>query len=329
MFGEVWVYAECREGKLLDVSIELLEGGRKLADKIKVPLASLLITDNIGNMASELISYGSDKVYFIEHPLLKLYQSDLYTDILAKAIVKYNPEVLLIGATSIGMDLAPRVAARIKTGLSAHIVGLDINEQGILRQIVPGFGGGVMAVVTCPKTRPQIATVRPGVLAKPEKREKSGDILPINVDVDERKLKAKTLMIVEERPMFKQLEEAEIVIGVGLGACKPGTFKLVEELAEISGAALGGSRPAFDEGYIKDNQMIGQSGRTVRPKLFMSLGASGAMQYVVGFMDSKVIVAINKDESAPIFKMCDIGIVGDLNEILPALIEEVKQLKRI
>jgi electron transfer flavoprotein alpha subunit len=328
MPGEVWVYAECRDGRLMDVSIELLGGGRRLADKAKASLASIILTDNVGSLANELISYGADKVYVVEHPLLKTYQSDLYTDALSEAVSKYNPEILLIGATSIGMDLAPRVAARLKTGLSAHVVGLDIDEHGILKQVVPGFGGGVMAVVTCPKARPQMATVRPGVLPKPEKTDRRGEIIAVNVKISEDRIKAKTLKIVEEKPLGKPLEEAEIVVGVGLGGCKPDTFNLIKELAETLGAAIGGTRPAVDEGYITENQMIGQSGKTVRPKIHIALGASGAMQYMVGVMDSKTIVAVNKDPNAPIFKMCDIGIVGDLNDVLPILIEEIRQLRK-
>ncbi|MEM1545702.1 MAG: electron transfer flavoprotein subunit alpha/FixB family protein [Candidatus Methanomethylicia archaeon] len=328
MSGEVWVYAECRSGRLMDVSIELINGARKIADKIKSSTASIILTDNVGQLADELISYGVDKVYVVEHPLLRLYQNDLYTDIICEAVLKYNPEILLIGATSIGMDLAPRIAARLKTGLSAHIVGLDIDENGILKQIVPGFGGGVMAVVTCPKARPQIATVRPGVLAKPEKTSKKGEIINFKTEISEEKIKARTLEIVEEEPLGKPLEEAEIVVGVGLGGCKPETFKLIRDLAETLGAAIGGTRPAVDEGYIKEDQMIGQSGKTVRPKIHIALGVSGAMQYMVGVMDSKTIIAVNKDPNAPIFKMCDIGIVGDLNDVLPILLEEIKQLRK-
>jgi electron transfer flavoprotein alpha subunit len=328
MPGEVWVYAECRSGRLMDVSIELIGGGRRIADKIKAQLASIILTDNVGYLANDLISYGVDKVYTVEHPLLKLYQSDLYTDIICKAVLQYSPEILLIGATSIGMDLAPRVAARLKTGLSAHVVGLDVDEYGVLKQIVPGFGGGVMAVVTCPKAKPQMATVRPGVLAKPEKTIRRGEIISIKAEISEEMIKARTLEIIEEKPLGKPLEEAEIVVGVGLGGCKPDTFNLIKELAETLGAAIGGTRPAVDEGYIKEDQMIGQSGKTVRPKIHIALGASGAMQYMVGVMDSKTIIAVNKDPNAPIFKMCDVGIVGDLNDVLPRLIEEIKKLRK-
>ena len=329
MPGEVWVYAECRGGELMDVCIELIGGARRIADKIKSLVASIILTDSIGSLANELISYGVDRVYVVEHPLLRLYQSDLYTDIICRAVQQYNPEILLIGATSIGMDLAPRVAARLKTGLSAHIVGLDVDESGILRQIVPGFGGGVMATVTCPKAKPQIATVRPGVLAKPEKTSRRGEITTIKTEISEEEIRAKTLEVVEEKPLGKPLEEAEIVIGVGLGGCRPETFKLIGDLAETLGAAIGGTRPAVDEGYIREDQMIGQSGKTVRPRIHIALGVSGAMQYMVGVMDSGIIIAVNKDPNAPIFKMCDVGIVGDLNDVLPILIEEIKQLRKI
>ena len=324
--GEVWVFAEQRNGILQDVSIELLNPGRKIADTLNTKLSAILLCSKTGNLADELISYGADKIYVVENKLLEYYQSDLYTYVIAKLCEEYKPEVLLIGATYIGMDFAPRVAARLKTGLSAHIIGLEIDPKTkLLKQIVPGFGGGVLAVVTCPNTKPQMATVRPGVFTKPEKRGREGEIVKVDIPLTEDIIKAKTLKMVQEIPKGKKLEEAEVVIGIGRGACKSEIMKNVYELAEILGAAIGGTRPALDEGYIKEDQMIGVSGKTVRPKLHIALGVSGAMQYMSGVLDSKVILAINKDPNASIFKLSDIGIVGDLKEVLPILIEELRK----
>lgn len=327
MAGEVWVFAEQRNNVIQDVSVELLNPGRKIADELGVNLCSVLLGHNLGNLPDELIEYGADRVYVVEHPLLAIYQSDAYTHVLSELCRRYSPDVLLVGATFIGMDLAPRVAARLRTGLSAHIVGLEVDkETKLLKQIVPGFGGGVMAVVTCPKTKPQMATVRPGVFTKPEKSPgREGEVVKVEVPIDESMIKAKTIKMVQERPAGKQLEEAEVVIGIGMGACNPEIMRHVGELAKILGAAIGGTRPAVDEGYIKEDQMIGVSGKTVRPQLHIALGISGAMQYMTGVMGSKVILSINRDPNAPIFQMSDIGIVGDLKDVLPKLVEELKK----
>lgn len=330
MAGEVWVFIEQRENIIQDVSIELLNPGREIADSLGTSLAGVILGHNIKELSSEVISYGADKVYVVEDELLRLYQSDAYTYVLAELCRKYKPDILLIGATYIGMDLAPRVAARLKTGLSAHIVGLEVDrETGLLKQIVPGFGGGVMAVVTCPKTKPQMATVKPGVFTKPGKRDREGEVIEEDIKVPPDIVKSKTIKLVQKRPVGKRLEDSDIIIGIGLGACNPEIIKYVNELAEILGAAIGGTRPAVDEGYIKEDQMIGVSGKTVRPQLHIALGISGAMQYMTGVLDSKVILSINKDPNAPIFKISDIGIVGDLKKVLPILIKELREYLRI
>ena len=326
MKGEVWVFIEQRNNIIQDVSIELLNPGRDIASALNVPLAGVLLGENVEKLANEIISYGADKVYIVDNNLLSIYQSDAYTYVLTQLCKKYNPDILLVGATYIGMDLAPRVAARLRTGLSAHIVGLEIDkETGLLKQIVPGFGGGVMAVVTCPKTKPQMATVKPGVFMKPQKVEREGQIIKEDMEIPKNIIKAKTIKLIQEKPVGRRLEESDIIIGIGMGACNPEIMKYVNELAELLGAAIGGTRPAVDEGYIKEDQMIGVSGKTVRPKLHIALGISGAMQYMTGVLDSKVILSVNKDPNAPIFEMSDIGIVGDLKKVLPILIEELKQ----
>ncbi len=329
MTGDVWVFTEQRNGRLLEVSFELLGGGRKIAEKLNVSLVAVMFGFNVENLAKELISYGADKVYLVENPALNVYQHDVYAKVLTDLAVKHKPEVLLLGATSVGRDLAPRVAAKLKTGLCAHITDLVVGEDGILRQVVPGFGGNVMAVVTCPKTKPQMATVRPGVFRKLEKDEnRKGEIEKVSVDVDLEKLPIVTLKMVEEPPKEKPIEQAEVIVAAGWGVRSKESFKLVQELANVLGAGLGGTRPILDEGLIHESQMIGQSGKIVRPKLYVGVGVSGEMHHTIGILNSDIIVAINNDPNAPIFEFVDIGIVGDANEVLPILIEKLRKKEK-
>jgi len=324
----VWIFAEQRKGKLLDVSLELLGGGRELANKLGVDLSAILFGHDVSKLAKELIAYGADNIYLINHPLLEFYQSDAYAKVMTDLVNQHKPEILLVGATAIGMDLAPRVAVKLETGLSAHVVKLEIDEKRQLRQIMPGFGGKVMAVVVCPNRRPQMTTVRPGVFRKPARDEsRRGDIVKVEVDITEDDLRARTIQLVEEKPKEKPLEGAEIVVAGGWGMRAVGGFKPVRELAELLGASVGGTRPALDEGWIVEEQMIGQSGKTVRPKLYIGLGISGEMHHTVGILDSEVIVAVNNDENAPIFQVADVGIVGDLRDVLPHLLKEFERTR--
>jgi len=324
----VWIFAEQRKGKLLDVSLELLGGGRELANKLGVDLSAILFGHDVSKLAKELIAYGADNIYLINHPLLEFYQSDAYAKVMTDLVNQHKPEILLVGATAIGMDLAPRVAVKLETGLSAHVVKLEIDEKRQLRQIMPGFGGKVMAVVVCPNRRPQMTTVRPGVFRKPARDEsRRGDIVKVEVDITEDDLRARTIQLVEEKPKEKPLEGAEIVVAGGWGMRAVGGFKPVRELAELLGASVGGTRPALDEGWITEEQMIGQSGKTVRPKLYIGLGISGEMHHTVGILDSEVIVAVNNDENAPIFQVADVGIVGDLRDVLPHLLKEFERTR--
>jgi len=327
-FKGVWIFAEQRKGKLLDVSLELLGGGRELANKLGVDLSAILFGHDVSKLAKELIAYGADNIYLISHPLLEFYQSDAYAKVMTDLVNQHKPEILLVGATAIGMDLAPRVAVKLETGLSAHVVKLEIDEKRQLRQIMPGFGGKVMAVVVCPNRRPQMTTVRPGVFRKPARDEsRRGDIVKVEVDITEDDLRARTIRMVEEKPREKPLEGAEIVVAGGWGMRAVGGFKPVRELAELLGASVGGTRPALDEGWIVEEQMIGQSGKTVRPKLYIGLGISGEMHHTVGILDSEVIVAVNNDENAPIFQVADVGIVGDLRDVLPHLLKEFERTR--
>ena len=323
----VWTFAEQRHGKLMDSSLEMLGGGRKIADKLKTMLAAVLFGHNVKNLAKELIAYGADKVYVADNSLLSFYRSEAYSTILADLIRQYNPEILLFSATAIGRDLAPRVAAKVKTGLTADCVKLDVNEQRQLLQIVPAFGGNVMATVVCPKHKPQMATVRPGVMKSLDRDEgKHGEIVKVSTNLREEDMKTKIVEVIMEKPKVLPIEGADVVVAGGWGVGGAENWKLIEGLAEALGGAVGATRPAVDEKWALEDQMIGVGGKTVRPKLYIGAGISGALQHTVGIQDSKVVVAINKDPNAPIFKGADFGIIGDLREIIPCLVNEIKKL---
>ena len=323
----VWIFAEQRHGKLMGSSLEMLGGGRKIADKLKSMLAAVLFGYNVENLAKELIAYGADKVYIADNTLLSFYRSEAYSTILADLIKQHNPEILLFSATAIGRDLAPTVAAKVKTGLTADCVKLDVNEQRQLLQIVPAFGGNVMATVVCPKHKPQMATVRPGVMKSLDRDEsRHGEIVKVGTRLKEEDMKIKIVEVVTEKPKVLPIEGADVVVAGGWGVGSPENWKLIEELAEALGGAIGATRPAVDEKWALEDQMIGVGGKTVRPKLYIGAGISGALQHTVGIQDSKVVVAINKDPNAPILKGADFGIVGDLREIIPCLVNEIKKL---
>ena len=323
----VWIFAEQRHGKLMDSSLEMLGGGRKIADKLKTMLAAVLFGHNVENLAKELIAYGADKVYVADNSLLSFYRSEAYSTILADLIRQHNPEMLLFSATTVGRDLAPTVAAKVKTGLTADCVKLDVNEQRQLLQIVPAFGGNVMATVVCPKHKPQMATVRPGVMKSLDRDEsRHGEITKVSTSLSEEDMKIKIVEVIIEKPKVLPIEGADVVVAGGWGVGSAENWKLIEELAEVLGGAVGATRPAVDEKWALDDQMIGVGGKTVRPKLYIGAGISGALQHTVGIQDSRVIVAINKDPNASIFEAADFGIIGDLREILPCLVKEIKKL---
>jgi len=325
-FKGVWVVAEQRKNRLMDISLELLGGGRELSNKLGKELAAVLLGYRIENLARELIAYGGDKVYLVDAPQLELYQSDIYAKILAGLIRQYKPEIVLFGATTIGRDLAPRVAAKLRTGLTADCVNLSIDEEHQLVQTVPGWGGNLMVNCLCKNHRPQMATVKLGVMEKcSEDDSRSREILRVKVNIKNSDIKAKTIEMVEEEPKEVPLEKADVIVAGGWGMRSIENFRLLEKLAEVLGGVIGGTRPAVDKGWISEERMIGQSGKIVRPKLYIGAGISGAMHHTVGIKDSKIIVVINNDPQAPIFAAADFGIVGDLREVLPCLIEEFKK----
>ncbi|MDD5722340.1 MAG: electron transfer flavoprotein subunit alpha/FixB family protein [Syntrophales bacterium] len=325
---QVVVWAERRDGRITDVSLETLQKATRLAKALNGSVAAILIGDTCRTSAEELIHYGADRVWLIEDHRLDLYQSDLYAKIVTDIIAEAKPEIVLMGGTSIGMDLAPRVAAKLKTGLTAHCIDLyieNIDGRDQLIPVVPGWGGQLMVKITCPDHRPQMATVRPGVMDRGRvDTSRSGEIIPVAPTIRESDFRAKTLEMVKEEEKETLLEDAQIIVSGGFGLYGSGGFEPVERLASALHGEVAGTRPAFDQGWIPESRMIGQSGRTVRPGLFVSVGASGAMHYTTGFLKAKVIVAIDKNPIAPIFDIADFGIAEDLSRIIPCLIEQLE-----
>jgi electron transfer flavoprotein alpha subunit len=328
-YSGIWVYAEQRNGKLLDSGPELLGEARKIADKRGQELAAVVLGHNIANLAGELAEYGADKVYVADSPVLENYLCEAYAPVLEEMIRQYNPEVFVIAGSTLGMDLAPRVAAKVNTGLAAHAVGLDVDDNGCLKAFVPSFGGSIMASITCAVHRPQMATIPPGFLKKPEKQEgKKAEVVNVEVKILQKDLHTKVLQVMREESRVKPLESAEVVVAGGYGVGSKENWKMVEDLAASLGGSIGATRPACDEGWaVQDEQMIGQSGKTVHPNLYIGIGVSGIIHHLIGIQDSKKIVAINRDKDAPIMKAADYAIVADYKEVVPALIEEFKKLK--
>ncbi len=318
----VWVFAEERDGGLLPVALELLSKGREIADKLKVELAAILFGYNIRHLVPELGAYGADKVYLADDPILTNYRGEPYASLMQNLIEQYKPEIVLIGASSFGLDLAPRVAVKVNTGLSAHCCGLDINQKGQLVAQVPGFGGSIMASIICPDHRPQMATVRPGFFQPQRKAGHAPSVIEVKVNLREEEIATKVIKVFPQPPKSPPIESAEIIVAGGYGVGSKEKWQMIEELAKVLGGRVGATRPPCDEGWAGEEQMIGQSGKTIRPKLYVGIGISGAMHHVVGIKDSKVIVAINKDPKAPIFQACDFGIVASFDEITPHLIKE-------
>lgn len=321
----IWVFAEQRHSKLKSVTYELLSKGRKLADTLNTELAAVCFGHNIGEI-EQLIAYGADKVYLIDSPALAQFQEDLCVSRLAELIQEHKPEVVIAGATSQGRSLIPRVAAILRTGLTADCTGLEIDpETMLLLQTRPTFGGNIMATIICQTKRPQMATVRPRVFKKdkPDKRRK-GQIMRVDLDSERITSRTKLLDFIEDITETVKLEDADIIVSGGRGLGKAENFQLLEELAGVLGAALGSSRPPVDEGWIPYSHQVGQTGKTVCPKLYIACGISGAVQHLAGMQTSECIVAINDDPNAPIFEVATYGIVGDLFKVVPMLIEKLK-----
>ena len=363
--GGVWVFCEQRQGSMMPTSFELISEGRKLADELGTKLYGILLGHNIEGIAKELGGYGADGVYVCDHPLLEHYTTDGYTKVICDVIKEYKPEIMLIGATNIGRDLGPRCAARLHTGLCADCTHLDIdmpNYKNFLKEAStlpaerieklgtvminrephpvdrdlkmtrPAFGGHLMASIICPRFRPAMATVRPGVMKKAPFDQAKADaceIIKPEFSLTEDDMETQVVEVVKAAKKLVDLIGADVVVSVGRGISKDveGGIKLAEELAEVLGGVVGGSRATIDSGWLSADHQVGQTGKTVHPKIYVALGISGAIQHKAGMQDSECIIAVNKNETAPIFEIADYGICGDLFKVTPMLIEAIKAAK--
>ena len=349
-FKNVWVFCEQRQGVMMPTTFELISEGRKLADELGVELCGILLGDNVDGIAKELGGYGADKVYVYNSPLLKDYTTDGYAKVLCDLIMEKKPEIMLIGATNLGRDLGPRCAARLHTGLTADCTHLDVDvakykdflrttstidvdntkfeENTNLKMTRPAFGGHLMASIICPRFRPAMATVRPGVMKKRECK-KNVEILHPAFELAAADIHTEVTETVKAAKKLVDLIGADFIVSVGRGISKDveGGIKLAEELAEVLGGVVGSSRACVDAGWISADHQVGQTGKTVHPKVYIALGISGAIQHKAGMQDSECIIAVNKNDTAPIFEVADYGIVGDLFKVVPELIESIKAAK--
>lgn len=326
-FKGVWVIAEHYKNKIHSVAFQLLGKGRELSDTLGVNLIFVILGNSFDEKLEDFSQYGMDEIIYVKSPILKDYYSDLYVNVISDLIIENKPEIILIGATPTGRDFAPRVAKRLNAGLTADCTGLTINfETKNLLQTRPTFGGNIMATIRTPSSRPQMATVRPGIFKAPKKGEKKASIRKISYSFEEKDSVSKIVKVINTSKATVNLEDAKIIVAGGRGVGSKDNFKLIEDLANVLGAELGGSRITVELNWLDPERQIGQTGVTVSPKLYIACGISGAIQHIVGMENSDVIVAINKDSSAPIFKVAHYGIVGNLHEVIPILIEEIKSL---
>jgi len=328
-YKDVLVFAEQREGEVASVSFELLGAGRRLADKLDASLIALLVGAE-EDQAKELIKWGADKVLLCADDSLRQFNDDSYAQVLTTVIQEFKPSIVLAGATPIGRSFVPRVAARVRTGLTADCTSLEIDsDTGSLLQVRPAFGGNIMATILCPDYRPQMATVRPRVMKKGEYEiDRTGEI--INISSDDVSSRTKVIETVKEvSEISVNLHEADFIIAGGRGTGGEKGFKLLEGLAEALDGVVGASRAAVDEGWVSYSHQVGQTGKTVNPKIYIACGISGAVQHLVGMQSSDMIIAINKNADAPIFNVATYGIVGDLFEIVPLLTKKIKEAKGI
>ena len=325
---EILVWGEQRDGRLVPVALEILNKARELAGPLGARVSAVVIGADCGACAAELVAHGADRVFAVEDARLGLYQSDAFTAILCRIVGETRPGLVLLGATSVGADLAPAAAARLATGLTAHCTdvhmeAIDGREQPVMT--VPGWRGNMMVKIVCPEKRPVMATIRAGVMEKgvPDP-SRQGEIVAFDAGLADGDFRARTLEWVPEAGEG-ELEQARVVASGGFGFYEAGGTALLEELALAAGGVTAGTRPACDAGWVPESRLIGQSGRTVSPDLFISVGASGAPHYTTGFAKSKIVVAVDRNPKAPVFDVADFGIAGDLREVLPALVEELRR----
>ena len=321
----IGVFVEQRGGELHNVGLELIGKARELADASGGTVSVFLLGRDISDLSDDLIALGADTVLLADSPLLETYRLLSYTSVLAQACKTYTHDILLFGATHMGIELAPRLAARLDTGLSAHCIDLRLDSEGRLLQVVPGWGGGVVATILCPHHRPQMATVMPGVMKKLTPTKRSGECIVLPVKEDLHTSGPKVLEVHIEEPKEMPLEVADVVVAGGWGIGDRKGWVLLEDLATLLCGAVGATRPPVDEGWVSENRMIGQSGKTVKPRLYIGVGISGMSHHVVGMDESDFIVAVNTDPKAAIFEVSDVTVVGDYREILPPLMEEIRK----
>ena len=328
-YKNLWVWIETGDGGARNVGLELLTPGRQMADTVGEELVAVIIGNDLSAAAKSAIAYGADKVILIDDIFFRQYNAETFTDAMCQLVEKNKPRTILFGATSTGRDFAPRIACRLGTGLTADCTGLDIDiETGNVQWTRPAFGGNLMAVIECPNTRPQMGTVRPGVFKKGQFDEKRTAQI-VEEEVRQPAIARTKLIerIDEAAESIVNLEEAEIIVSGGRGLGKPENFSVIRELADALGATVGSSRAAVDAGWISHTHQVGQTGKTVGPKIYIACGISGAIQHLAGMSGSDIIIAINKDPDAPIFGVADYGIVGNCLEVVPALAAEICKLK--
>lgn len=328
--NDLWVFIETNEdGTAKNVGIELLTPGRMLAEKQDGNLVAVVIGSHADAAVGEAEAHGADKIILVEGEEYAVYSTDAYVIAMNALVEKYGPTSILIGASNNGRDLAPRLSCRLKTGLTADCTALDIDDEtGNVAWTRPAFGGNLMATIMCPDNRPQIGTVRPGVFKKCVRMERHAEIIHETISVDAEKIRTQVLeFITDIADGNVDLEGAEIIVSGGRGVGSPEGFDIIRQLADALGATVGASRAAVDAGWISHAHQVGQTGKTVGPRLYIACGISGAIQHLAGMSGSDVVVAVNKDSRAPIFDVADYGVVGNLFEVLPILIKELKKAR--
>lgn len=330
VYRGVWVFVEQAEGEVAKVSWELLGKGRELADTLGVKLFAVVIGEQVEQLCYEAFAYGADKAYLVDSPVFRHYRTNAYLMAVCDLIDTYRPEIILMGATGLGRDLAGAVATVVGTGLTADCTGLGIDEKRNLMQTRPAFGGNIMATIMCDKFRPQMATVRPHVMPMPDRQaEARGEILRVSCPVREEDVMTKVIEVIYDRKGKDHVDVAgaDFIVSGGRGMMGRDNFTLLQELADELGGVVGASRSAVDAGWMPHERQVGQTGKTVRPKIYIACGISGAIQHLVGMQDSDLIIAINRDKDAPIFEVAHYGIVGDLFQVVPAITQRLRALK--
>jgi len=340
----IFVVIEQRSGKVQNVGLELIGESTRLKEDLKDEVVAVLLGHEIEGEVEKLYHYGADKVILVDSPYLKDYVTEPYTKAVTAVVKEYDPEIMLFGASSIGRDVAPRVASRVKTGLVADTTGLRMakTEEEFAKEAAmgcedptrallmtrPAFGGNIMATLMCPRTKPQMATVRPGVMKRIGKdTTKTGELIKFNVDFTDADMNVEILEVVAAEKKHADLTEAKMIVSGGRGIGGPQGFDLIRDVADALGAEIGSSRACVDAGWIEKDRQVGQTGKTVRPELYVACGISGAIQHVAGMENSEVVISINKNDTAPIFEVSDLGIVGDVKVILPRLADAIRKYK--